>query len=65
MSGILSVNSLATNNNLNIDRKGDRDYYQFIAAGTGTLDVDVTATDAGGDFLSFLIYEVDPNKSNQ
>ncbi|MCP4512512.1 MAG: hypothetical protein GY826_39630 [Fuerstiella sp.] len=64
LSGTISVNSLATNNNLNIDRKGDRDYYQFIAAGTGALDVDVTATDAVGDFLSFLIYEVNPDEQS-
>ncbi|MEO2015084.1 MAG: right-handed parallel beta-helix repeat-containing protein, partial [Fuerstiella sp.] len=63
ISGAFSVNSLATNGNLNIEKKGDRDYYQFIAAGTGSLDVDVTATDANGDFVSFLIYEVDPDKS--
>ena len=58
---MFSVNLLATNGNLNIERKGDRDYYQFIAAGTGTLDVDVAATDVIGDDLSFLIYEIDPN----
>lgn len=61
LSGTFSVNSLSTTGNLNIERKGDRDYYQFIAAGTGSLDVDVTATDVNGDLISFLIYEVNPD----
>jgi hypothetical protein len=64
VSGTFLVNSLATGGNLNIDRKGDRDYYQFIAAGTGALGVDLSATDANGDFLSFLIYEIDLNESS-
>ncbi|MCP4857655.1 MAG: hypothetical protein GY903_24490 [Fuerstiella sp.] len=63
VSGAFSVNSLATNGNLNIDRKGDRDYYQFLAAGTGSLDVNLTATDTTGDSIDFLIYEVDPLES--
>ena len=62
LSGIFSVNSLATNGNLNIDRKGDRDYYSFVAAGSGPLDVNLGATDTVGDFLSFLVYEVDPTR---
>ncbi|MCA9050302.1 MAG: hypothetical protein KDA89_16315, partial [Planctomycetaceae bacterium] len=61
VSGTLSVNSLATNGNLNIERKGDRDYYQFIAAASGNLQVNVSATDLLGDVISYVIYEVDPN----
>lgn len=61
LSGVFSVNSLTTDGNLNIERKGDRDYFQFIAAGTGALQVDLGATDASGDDLSFLVYEVRPD----
>lgn len=62
LSGFFSVNSLTTDGNLNIERKGDRDYYSFVAAGSGTLQVNLSQTDAVGDFLSYLIYEVDPSK---
>ncbi|MCA9082852.1 MAG: hypothetical protein KDA81_02295 [Planctomycetaceae bacterium] len=64
LSGTLSVNSLATGSNLNIDHKGDRDYYQFVAAASGTLTVDLAATDANGDLLRYLIYEIDPNSDS-
>lgn len=60
LSGSLSVNSLTTDGILNIERKGDRDYYSFIAAGSGTLEVLLDATDLNGDTLSYLIYEVNP-----
>lgn len=59
LSGSLLVNSLTTDGNLNIERKGDRDYYSFIAAGSGSLEVLLDATDTNGDTLSYLIYEVD------
>lgn len=61
LSGTLQVNSLTTDGILNIERKGDRDYYSFIAAGSGALEVDLDATDLNGDTLSFLIYEVNPS----
>ncbi len=59
LSGVFLVNSLTTDGNLNIERKGDRDYYSFVAAASGTLEVTLSQTDAVGDFLSFLVYEVD------
>lgn len=55
-----SVNALATNNTLSIDTKGDRDYYRFNAAGTGTLNLNLNATDALGDTLYLMLYEVNP-----
>ncbi|MEZ6061670.1 MAG: hypothetical protein R3C19_15085 [Planctomycetaceae bacterium] len=54
-----SVNDLAMNGNLTIETKGDRDYYKFVAGDTGSLDVVVSATDALGDSLQYLIYEID------
>lgn len=62
LSGVFSVNSLTTDGNLNIERKGDRDYYSFVAAASGTLQVNLSHTDALGDVLSFLIYEVNPGE---
>lgn len=61
LSGSLVVNSLTTDGILNIERKGDRDYYSFIAAGSGSLEIVLSATDLSGDTLSYLIYEVDPS----
>ncbi len=55
-----SVNAQATNNILNIEKKGDRDYYRFTAAGSGALDLNLAATDGQGDDLYFMIYEVAP-----
>ena len=52
---------------LNIERKGDRDYYRFKTAeafqgggATGLLDVQLTANDAGGDDVQFMVYEITP-----
>ena len=54
-------------NILNIERKGDRDYYGFRTAesfqsglDTGLLDIQLTAIDALGDDVQFMIYEVTP-----
>ena len=55
-----SVNARATDGNLNLNVKGDRDYYSFIAAGTGALNVNLSVTDSLGDFVQYLIYEVNP-----
>ncbi|MEZ6126816.1 MAG: hypothetical protein R3C49_27175 [Planctomycetaceae bacterium] len=59
IAGTFLVNSLTTDGVLNIERKTDRDYYSFVAAGTGSLNVNLSATDTQGDFLEYLIYEVD------
>lgn len=52
---------------LNIERKGDRDYYRFetpeafVGGGaTGLLDVQLTVNDATGDDVQFMVYEVTP-----
>ncbi|MEP3481103.1 MAG: PKD domain-containing protein [Fuerstiella sp.] len=63
LSGSLSVNSLTTDGILSIERKGDRDYYSFIAAGSGSLEVVLSATDLNGDNLQYLIYEVDESQA--
>lgn len=54
-------------NILNIERKGDRDYYSFRTAEafqsglpTGLLDIQLSALDATGDDVQFMIYEVTP-----
>jgi hypothetical protein len=60
-----SVNSRATNNTLSIEKKGDRDYYRFTAAGSGALDLNLNATDAQGDTLYFMLYEVVPGLKSQ
>ena len=62
-----SVNALAVDSGgiLNIERKGDRDYYKFVAGDTGSLDVNLGAVDALGDFLEFLIYEVDETRDTE
>ena len=59
LSGSLSVNSLTSDGVLSIERKGDRDYYSFIAAASGTLEVLLGATDLNGDALQYQIYEID------
>lgn len=56
-----SVNARTTDGNLNLHVKGDRDYYRFTAAGTGTLNVNLNVSDTVGDFVQYLIYEVDPS----
>ena len=62
VSGVgYSVNSKATNQNLNIHLKADRDYYKFTAGGSGALTVNVGATDTLGADLRYMIYEIDPN----
>ena len=60
VAGNTSVNARTTNGNLNLNVKGDRDYYRFTAAGTGPLNVVLGATDARGDNLIYTIYEVKP-----
>ncbi len=60
-----SVNSRATNNTLSIEKKGDRDYFRFTAAGSGALDLNLDATDAQGDRLYFMLYEVVPGQKTQ
>ncbi len=62
VAGSFSVNSLATGNTLSIDTKGDRDYYRFTAAGTGGLNLDLNASDALGDTLYLMLYEVIPGR---
>lgn len=62
LSGSLSVNSLTTDGVLSIERKGDRDYYSFVAAASGDLEVVLGATDLNGDALSYLIYEIDETR---
>lgn len=54
-------------NILNIERKGDRDYYRFRTAEsfqsgltTGLLDIQLAALDNLGDDVQFMIYEVTP-----
>ncbi|MEZ6127676.1 MAG: PKD domain-containing protein [Planctomycetaceae bacterium] len=64
LGGAFSVNSLTTDGILNIERKGDRDYYSLVAAGTGPMTVNLGATDLLGDRLQFLVYEVDPSKNS-
>lgn len=56
-----SVNALADGGNLNIEKKGDRDYYSFVAGDTGLLDVLLGVTDLLGDNIQYTIYEVDPD----
>ena len=60
-----SVNSQATNNTLSIEKKGDRDYFRFTAAGTGAIDLNLNATDAQGDRLYFMLYEVVQGQKTQ
>ena len=55
------VNDRTLDGNLNLNVKGDRDYFRFTAAGTGALDVNLDLVDAIGDSLRYMIYEVDPN----
>jgi len=51
---------------LNIERKGDRDYYRFTTAESfdandnGLVDVNLSAIDALGDELLLMVYEVRP-----
>ncbi|MEQ9406211.1 MAG: PKD domain-containing protein [Fuerstiella sp.] len=78
-----SVNAL-TNGSLqpgvlNIDRKGDRDYYKFTTASvfsgggsTGIVDVNLgtvdglgNALDPDGDLLRFMVYEVRPQTDTE
>ena len=65
-----SVNAL-TNSSLqpgilNIERKGDRDYYRFRTAeafhpaDNGQLDVNLSVNDTLGDAVQFMVYEVQP-----
>jgi len=60
-----SVNARTTDGNLNIDVKGDRDYYRFTAAGTGAANINLNVTDSIGDTLQYLIYRVDPGSRNE
>ena len=59
-----SVNALATGNLLTLEKKGDRDYYQFTAATSGALSVHLGATDPLGDTLQLMVYEVDRSLKN-
>ncbi|MFM7867419.1 MAG: hypothetical protein ACKPHU_24665, partial [Planctomycetaceae bacterium] len=61
ISGSYSVNNQAIGGNLNIHTKTDRDYYRFTAAATGDLTVNLNLTDALGDDISFMIYELNPS----
>ena len=54
-----SVNALATNGVLSVETKGDRDYYKFVAGGTGTVTVNLQVTDMDGDQLVYMLYEFD------
>lgn len=54
------VNDKTVDGNLNLNVKGDRDYFKFLAAGTGALDVVLNAIDTLGDNLTFMIYEITP-----
>ncbi len=60
-----SVNARTTDGNLNIDVKGDRDYYRFTAAGTGAASINLNVTDTIGDTLQYLIYRVDATTRNE
>lgn len=53
------VNDRTVDGNLNLNVKGDRDYFRFSAAGTGALDVNLDVLDGLGDGLRYMIYEVD------
>ncbi|MFO0999420.1 MAG: hypothetical protein U0936_03720 [Planctomycetaceae bacterium] len=54
------VNDRTVSGNLNLNVKGDRDYFRFTAAGSGALDVNLDVLDALGDSLRYMIYEIDP-----
>jgi len=60
-----SVNARTTDGNLNLNVKGDRDYYRFTAAGTGTLNVNLNVTDSLGSLIRYLIYDVDPTARHE
>lgn len=61
-----SVNALATNGNLNIEKKGDRDYYRFTAADDGLLTLNLANNDATSQSnLNYLIYEVTPGRQSE
>ena len=60
-----SVNALETSGNLTIETKGDRDYYSFVAAASGPLSVDFTATDLLGDYVAVNVYEVDDTRDTE
>jgi hypothetical protein len=60
--GALSVNSRAVNNALSLDTKRDRDYYSFVANVTGNISINAANTDATGDDLVYMLYEVDPTR---
>jgi hypothetical protein len=53
------VNDRTVDGNLNLNVKGDRDYFRFTPAGTGALDVNLDVLDGLGDNLRYMIYEVD------
>ena len=52
------VNDRTIDGNLNLNVKGDRDYFRFTPAGTGALDVNLDVLDGLGDNLRYMIYEV-------
>ena len=57
------VNDRTVDGNLNLNVKGDRDYFRFTPAGTGALDVNLAVLDGLGDNLRYMIYEV--NSTNR
>ncbi len=64
-SGVFSVNSLAANSVLSLSNKRDRDYYSFVAGGTGSVNINVGNTDATGDRVIYMLYEIDPDSSQK
>ena len=65
VAGTFSVNAEATNNRLSLHTKRDRDYYSFVAGGTGSIDVNVGNTDATGDRVVYMLYEIDPDANTE
>jgi hypothetical protein len=59
------VNALAANNALSLHTKRDRDYYSFEAGGTGSVNINVGNTDATGDQLVYMLYEIDPDSNKE
>lgn len=59
------VNDRTIDGNLNLNVKGDRDYFRFTPAGSGALDVNLDVLDGLGDNLRYMIYEVDPTNRTE
>ena len=59
------VNDRTIDGNLNLNVKGDRDYFRFTSAGTGPVDVNLDVLDGLGDNLRYMIYEVDPTNRTE